>query len=126
MSLGSRIAMRITEQEKAELLDKAEEYKISMSQYIRLKLLSKSDIPIVRVNLDGYKLLGKTNFELQKIGININQLAHNANLSIQMGDRMDLQVERLNEIQEVVDQAKKDIQDIKLELKKLTQSSYDR
>jgi len=115
----SRIAIRLTEQEKADLVDKAEEYKITLSQFIRLKLMSKTDIPIIRVDFDGYKLLGETNVSLVKIGTNINQLAHNANLSIQMGSQIDLEVKYLTEIKEIVDQAKKNIKNIKLKLEEL-------
>ena len=43
-----------------------------------------------------YHLLGQVKFELNKIGTNINQLAHDANLSLMMGSPMQSQLEELN------------------------------
>ncbi|MFM7885400.1 MAG: plasmid mobilization relaxosome protein MobC, partial [Pseudanabaena sp.] len=73
--------------------------------FVRLKLINVDAArpnKIVSVNWEHYNQLGQLNFQLGKIGTNINQLAHNANLSMQMGSPMQEEIKTLNEISAVI------------------------
>jgi hypothetical protein len=122
MKLESSITIRVTEEEKDELLKQADQWKIKLSKYLRLKLVSTRlprNTQVVSIDWEKYNQLGEISFQLRKIGTNINQLAHSANLSIQMGDPMDLEFKKLIEISENIEQTEKILTDIRDELKNL-------
>jgi uncharacterized small protein (DUF1192 family) len=129
MSLESSITIRINEYERLELEKRAKEYKLTLSEYIRLKLLTTKDIPIapiVKINRDEYFLLAEINQKLVGVGTNINQLARNANLSINMGSPMQLQLLSLNEIKDLIDELVSEITKIRLDMNRQMKQSYDR
>jgi hypothetical protein len=122
MKLESSITIRVTQEEKDELLKQADQWKIKLSKYLRLKLVSTRlprNTQVVSIDWEKYKQLGEISFQLRKIGTNINQLAHSANLSIQMGDPVDLEFKKLIEISENIEQTEKILTDIRHELKNL-------
>jgi hypothetical protein len=114
MSLDERITIRLSKQEKDILQQKADELNIKLNKLARLKLihvpLEKSNT-IVAANLEYCKQLNNIDFQLRKIGTNINQLAHNANLSMQMGSPMQAEIKKLNELSAVIAETKSLIAD---------------
>lgn len=104
MYLESSITIRVTEREKNELEEKAKQYKLTLSKFLRLKLLttSQKEITIFETDWQTHNLLGEIKYQLRKIGTNINQLARNSNLSMQMGNSINLEHQKLIEMSEVI------------------------
>lgn len=122
MKYNTRVTIRLTEEEKDDLQRRADEFQLVLAKFLRLKILSPNlpkNTQVVHVDWEKYKQFGETNFQLRKIGININQLAHNANLCIQMGEPMHLQFEKLIEISENIEDTKKILTEIRNQLDEL-------
>jgi len=112
MSFDERITIRIGKQEKEILQQKADELNIKLNKLARLKLIhAPVEQTIVAANLEYCKQLNNIDFQLRKIGANINQLAHNANLSMQMGSPMQAEIKKLNELSAVIAETKSLIAD---------------
>ncbi len=114
MSFDERITIRIGKQEKEMLQQKADELNIKLNKLARLKLIHapvEQTHTIVAANLEYCKQLNNIDFQLRKIGVNINQLAHNANLSMQMGSPMQAEIKKLNELSAVIAETKSLIAD---------------
>jgi len=107
MSLDERITIRLSKEEKERLQQKADDLNLKLNKFARLKLIH---IPvdltntIAPVNLEYCKKLYEIDFQLGKIGTNINQLAHNANLSMQMGSPMQEEIKKLNEMSAYIEE----------------------
>jgi hypothetical protein len=101
MTLSVKLTVRMTKDAKASLDKKASKLKVNPSEFVRFATdnYNPQALPVQhpRVDWDTYHLLGQVKFELNKIGTNINQLAHDANLSVMMGSPMQSQLEELNE-----------------------------
>ncbi len=109
MSLDAIITIRLSNEEKEILQQKADALGLKLNKLARLKLINvdvAKTNKIVSVNWKYYEQLGKINFQLGKIGTNINQLAHNANLSMQMGSPMQVEIIKLNEMSAVIKEAR--------------------
>jgi len=105
MSLDAVITIRLSNEDKDILQQKADAFGLKLNKFVRLKLINVDAArpnKIVSVNWEHYNQLGQLNFQLGKIGTNINQLAHNANLSMQMGSPMQEEIKTLNEISAVI------------------------
>jgi hypothetical protein len=89
MTLSVKLTVRMTKDAKSSLDKKA------------------STLPVQqpKVDWDTYHLLGELKFELNKIGTNINQLAHDANLSLLMGSPMQPQLDELTDLSNRINQA---------------------
>jgi len=114
MSLDAIITIRLSNEEKEILQQKADALGLKLNKLARLKLINVDVVKtnkIVSVNWEYYEQLGKINFQLGKIGTNINQLAHNANLSMQMGSPMRAEIKKLNEMSAVIKEARSLIND---------------
>ena len=114
MTLDERITIRLSKEEKERLQLKADDLNLKLNKLARLKLINvevAETNKIVSVNWKYYKQLCKMDFQLQKIGTNINQIAHNANLSMQMGSPMLAEVKKLNEMSAVIEEARSLIND---------------
>jgi hypothetical protein len=88
VSLSEKITIRVSYDEKEDLSKQAEALKIKLSKYLRLKLITLAvpvQTQVVSVDWDKYNHLSEINYQLKQIGININQLAHNANRNWQIG-----------------------------------------
>ena len=100
MTLSVRFTVRMTEDEKALLEEKASKLNVNSSEFVRCATFNydppSPQIQVASVDWKIYHLLGQVKFELNKIGTNINQLAHDANLSLMMGSPMQSQLEELN------------------------------
>ena len=100
MTLSVRFTVRMTENEKVVLEEKAKKLNVKSSKFVRYAVFKFQPLsplaPMTSVDWDTYHLLGQMKFELNKIGTNINQLAHDANLSLMMGSPMQSQLEELN------------------------------
>jgi hypothetical protein len=109
MTLSVRFTVRMTEEEKAILDKKASQLNVKASEIVRCATfkydLPTSKVQVVDIDWGLYHLLGEVKYELNKIGTNINQLAHDANLSLMMGSPMQLQLEELNEISRSIDKS---------------------
>jgi hypothetical protein len=107
MPLDARITIRLSTKEKEILQQKADDLNLKLNKFARLKLIH---IPvdltntIAPVNLEYCKKLYEIDFQLGKIGTNINQLAHNANLSMQMGSPMQEEIKKLNEMSAYIEE----------------------
>jgi hypothetical protein len=115
MALDEIITIRISKQEKDILQQKADELNIKLNKLARLKLIYVHVEPthtIVAANLECRKQLNNIDFQLRKIGTNINQLAHNANLSMQMGTPMQAEIKKLDEIFTVIAEMQSLISDV--------------
>ena len=101
MTLSVRFTVRMTENEKVVLEAKAKKLNVKSSKFVRYAVFKFQPLsplaPMTSVDWDTYHLLGQMKFELNKIGTNVNQLAHDANLSVMMGSPMQSQLEELNE-----------------------------
>jgi len=79
MSLDAVITIRLSNEDKEILQQKADALGLKLNKLARLKLINV-DVArpnkIVSVNWEYYDQLGQLNFQLGKIGTNINQLAH--------------------------------------------------
>ena len=107
MSLDAIITIRLSNEEKEILQQKADALGLKLNKLARLKLINvdvAKTNKIVSVNWKYYEQLGKINFQLGKIGTNINQLAHNANLSMQMGSPMQAEIIKLNEMSAYIEE----------------------
>ena len=114
MTLDARITIRLSNEEKDILQQKADDLNLKLNKLARLKLINvdvAKTNKIVSVNWKYYKQLCKIDFQLQKIGTNINQLAHNANLSMQMGSPMLAEIKKLNEMSAVIEETRSLIND---------------
>lgn len=109
MTLSVRFTVRMTEEEKVILDEKASQLNVKASEIVRCATFKydppTSKVQTVNIDWDLYHLLGEVKYELNKIGTNINQLAHDANLSLMMGNPMQLQLEELHEISRHIDRS---------------------
>ena len=97
MTLSVRFTVRMTENEKVILEEKASKLNVNSSEFVRCATFNYDpQSQVASVDWKIYHLLGQVKFELNKIGTNINQLAHDANLSLMMGSPMQSQLEELN------------------------------
>ena len=110
MSLDAIITIRISKEEKDILQQKADGLNLKLNKLARLKLV-RVDVEqtheIISINWQYYKQLNKIDFQLRKIGTNINQLANNANLSMQMGSPMQSDIKQLNEMFEAIEETRR-------------------
>jgi hypothetical protein len=117
MTLSVRFTVRMTEDEKVTLDKKASQLNIKASEIVRCATF-KYDLPtskeqVVNIDWDLYHLLGEVKYELNKIGTNINQLAHDANLSLMTGSPLQLQLEELNKISRHIEQSIDSISEVR-------------
>ena len=107
MSLDERITIRLSKEEKDILQQKADDLNLKLNKLARLKLINVPVDPtntIALVSLEYCKQFYEIDFQLGKIGTNINQLAHNANLSMQMGSPMQEEIKKLNEMSAYIEE----------------------
>ena len=78
--LGEGIRVRLTNQEKELLTERCrkEGYR-TLSDFGRAKLLRKREIRRIEASKEFSELMGQMDFELNKIGINLNQIAKKLN-----------------------------------------------
>ncbi|NUN67064.1 MobC family plasmid mobilization relaxosome protein (plasmid) [Pseudanabaena biceps] len=110
MSLDERITVRISKQDKDILQQRAADLNVKLNKLIRLKLIHVPVEPshtIVSANFEFCQHLNRIDFQLRKIGTNINQLAHNANLSMQMGSPMQSDIKQLNEMFDAIEETRR-------------------
>jgi hypothetical protein len=109
MTLSVKLTVRMTKDAKASLDKKASKLKVNPSEFVRFATdnYDPQALPVQqpRVDWDTYHLLGQLKFELNKIGTNINQLAHDANLSLLMGSPMQPQLNELTDLSNRINQA---------------------
>jgi hypothetical protein len=103
MKLSQRLTIRITPTEKALLEGRAEMFKISPSEFVRIAAFNYNQPPVMLSVTDSntYELLGKLKLELNRIGKNVNQIAHNTNLSTMMGSLSSPVQAELDELQKI-------------------------
>ena len=79
--LGNGIRIRLTESEKGLLLarSKREGY-LTLSDFGRAKLVKRREIKKIEAGKEFVTLVTKTDYELNKIGVNLNQLAKRINI----------------------------------------------
>jgi antitoxin component of RelBE/YafQ-DinJ toxin-antitoxin module len=104
MHLKSTITIRVTEQEKIEQIQLAKRLKLTLSELLRLKLhiANKTEVTIFKTDWQTHNLLGEIKYHLRKIGVNVNQMARNLNLSTKMGNSVTLQCQKLIEMSDVI------------------------
>ncbi|MRT92044.1 plasmid mobilization relaxosome protein MobC [Ancylomarina sp. 16SWW S1-10-2] len=78
--LGEGVRIRLTELEKRLLLKRSqrEGYR-TLSDFCRAKLVKKREIRKIEVSDEFVMITKKLDYDLNKIGVNINQLARNIN-----------------------------------------------
>ena len=93
--MKKRIWFRMTDEEKSRLQEMASNSGRTVSGYIRTKLFGGEKATINAVEfLKEYKT---QIYEMQKIGNNINQLAHYANICIKSGTLSEVVVQEMNQ-----------------------------
>ncbi len=95
-----RTEVRLTEKELSKLHEKAEKAKLSISRLLVKSALSDDKV-LTAEEKDEIKQL---RFEIRKIGINLNQIAHYINAS-QRGAGNPAPDNQINEIQKLIEQA---------------------
>ena len=79
--LGNGIRIRLTESEKRLLLERSKrEGYLTLSDFGRAKLVKRREIKKVEAGKEFVTLVTKTDYELNKIGVNLNQLAKRINI----------------------------------------------
>ena len=78
--LGEGVRVRMTELEKNMLLrrSKKEGY-LTLSSFCRAKLVRKREIKQIEASKDFVQITQKLDYELNKIGVNLNQVSKNLN-----------------------------------------------
>jgi len=78
--LGEGVRIRLTELEKRLLLKRSqrEGYR-TISDFCRAKLVKKREIRKIEVSEQFVKITKKLDYELNKIGVNLNQVSRNIN-----------------------------------------------
>jgi len=78
--LGEGVRVRMTELEKKLLLrrSKKEGY-LTLSSFCRAKLVRKREIKKIEASNDFVQITQKLDYELNKIGVNLNQVSKNLN-----------------------------------------------
>jgi hypothetical protein len=78
--LGEGIRIRLTSTEKEHLIGRCRKEGYStLSDFGRAKLLRKREIRRIEASKEFSELMGQMDFELNKIGINLNQIAKKLN-----------------------------------------------
>ena len=78
--LEAGIHIRLTALEKKLLSDRSKrEGYLTLSDFGRAKLLKKREIRKIEVSMEFVSLVCKTDYELNKIGVNLNQIAKKIN-----------------------------------------------
>ena len=78
--LEEGIRIRLTALEKKLLSDRSKrEGYLTLSDFGRAKLLKKREIRKIEVSMEFVTIVCKTDFELNKIGVNLNQIAKKIN-----------------------------------------------
>jgi len=91
--LGEGIRVRLTNQEKKLLAERCrKEGYLTLSDFGRAKLLQKREIRRIEASKEFSELMGRMDFELNKIGVNLNQIAKK--LNTHLGYQLDSQDER--------------------------------
>jgi len=118
----------MTENAKALLDKKASKLKVKPSEFVRFATdnYDPQTLPVqqMRVDWDIYHVLGQLKFELNKIGTNINQLAHDANLSLLMGSPMQPQLDELTDLSNRINQATGLIFDVRSQIIEISGLTY--
>ena len=79
--LGNGIRIRLTESEKGLLLERSKrEGYLTISDFGRAKLLKRREIKKIEAGKEFVSHVTKTDYELNKIGVNLNQLAKRINI----------------------------------------------
>ena len=79
--LGEGIRVRLTNSEKELLTDRCRKEGYStLSDLARAKLLRKREIRRIEASKEFSELIGQMDFELNKIGVNLNQIAKKLNI----------------------------------------------
>jgi Bacterial mobilisation protein (MobC) len=91
--LGEGIRVRLTNREKELLAERCrkEGYR-TLSDFGRAKLLRKREIRKIEASKEFSELMGQMDFELNKIGVNLNQIAKK--LNTYLGYQLDSQDKR--------------------------------
>lgn len=96
MGMNLRKAYRLTEEQNAELQAKVAELGMTESEFIRLLITQRpKDYPEIR------QLLNRLISEVNRIGVNINEIVHNNNSVLYSDDdkvRLLAYMQRLNEM----------------------------
>ena len=120
MTLSVRFTVRMTENEKVVLDEKAKRLNVKSSKFVRYAVFKYEPLsslaPMTSVDWDTYHLLGQMKFELNKIGTNINQLTHDANLSVMMGSPMQSQLDEFQKLSGFLNQLASLISDVRSQI----------
>ncbi|NEO33814.1 MAG: MobC family plasmid mobilization relaxosome protein [Symploca sp. SIO3C6] len=84
---SNHIHIRLSDSEYNQIQTKAEQLGISMSEFVRRAAFRRElPQPLPQINLDAYSELGQIKLELNRMGINLNQIAKACNSSVQLGE----------------------------------------
>lgn len=104
MGMNLRKAYRLTEEQNDELQRKVAELGMTESEFIRLLITQRpKDYPEIR------QMLNDLINEVNRIGVNINEIVHNNNSMLYRDDDKTRLVAYMQKLNEMVDKAVRDI-----------------
>ncbi|MGK7875441.1 MAG: plasmid mobilization relaxosome protein MobC [Xenococcaceae cyanobacterium] len=84
---SNHIHIRLSDSEYHQIQAKAKQLGISMSEFVRRAAFRRElPQPLPQINIDTYSELGQIKLELNRMGINLNQIAKACNTSVQLGE----------------------------------------
>ncbi len=95
MNKDDRIEFRVSKEVKAVLIKKAKANHMSMTEYMTQLIVNR---PIDHKDI--YEQLSKLVYEVNKIGVNINQIAHNINSGLIYPEEIFRMIEYMKELTE--------------------------
>ena len=124
--------LRLSPSERAELEELAAKVGLKLSSYLRQAGLNgdgqhqKSfDALVPEVNRRAYLDLAETNYQLRRIGININQIAKANNTALRLGHKLEVEWDLLSQLSQQLEELESWIEELRVELIGLDRSKRE-
>lgn len=108
-----RIEIRVSLEEYLLITAKAEALGLTLSHYLRRTALRRH-LPLAKTDQQVYQLLVELFQELNRIGVNLNQMTKACNVSLQLGEPVVVNRGLLEKNQNVLRQAVQELENILL------------
>lgn len=113
--------LRLSPSERKKLEELAEAVGLKLSSYLRQAGLNGGEVgspkkmnPIVpEANRRTYWELGETNYQLRRIGININQIAKASNTALKRGYLLSVESEKLSQLSQQLEELEGHIEQLR-------------
>ncbi len=115
MKKNKRFELRLSDKDYQQIQAKASQFGLSISKFIRC-LATDKQLPPPLTAQTTYNLLNEIQTELNRIGVNLNQIAKACNTSIQLGSPIVVDFRLLEANQRLIKQATQEIEATKKNL----------